>query len=114
MERAIGSIDVDLVKVIRACKEAGVLRFKMEGVDIIFAPIHEIMSAQVQTESDYGIIEERLGRQRHQQREIDGDDEADVKQQVMEELLLTDPAAYEELQSDDNIDRTILTRDDDR
>lgn len=103
--------DLDLVKIIRACKDAGVLRFAAGDVEILFAPHEQILQARVQAGGSYDNMDKTAGG--NNKREVDGDDEADLRQRQIEELLITDPVAYEELHGDDNIDRTILDREGD-
>lgn len=83
MERADGLKASDLVKVIKACSEAGVKRFEMQGVVIDFG------QAEVQEQ----VIHEPVTAPFYQEMKEDEPDQEFIETQ----MLIDDPLALEEM-----------------
>lgn len=82
----------DICAIIRTCKEQGVRSFEYNGLKIL-------LSDQIQnpvTESVF-VSREVKQLQDSQTREAYSDQEQKLKQEKLEQLLIEDPVAYEEL-----------------
>jgi hypothetical protein len=102
MERIDGALK-DLPALIAACAKAKVVRFKLGDMEILFADHGTVLGYEIKSTGTYGNMSESgfsapTG-------EVSADDEADIKQQTLDELMISDPELYEQqLLGDDNYD----------
>lgn len=93
----------DLPALIAACAKAKVVRFKLGDMEILFADHGTVLGYELKSSGTYGNIDSSgLSAPAG---EVSADDEADIKQQTLDELLISDPELYEQqLLGDDNYD----------
>lgn len=93
----------DLPALVAALAKAKVVRFRMGDMEILFADHGTVLGYELKSSGTYGNMESRgFGAPTG---EVSADDEADIKQQTLDELLISDPELYEEqLLGDDNYD----------
>jgi len=93
----------DIPAIIAACAKAKVVRFKLGSMEILFADHGTVLGYELKSGGTYG----NMGQSglSAPTGEVSADDEADIKQQTLDELLISDPELYEQqLLGDDNYD----------
>lgn len=112
MESINGTLK-DLPALVAALAKAKVVRFRLGDMEILFADHGTVLGYELKSSGSY----DNMGKPGFSapSGEVSADDEADVKQQTLDELLISDPELYEQqLLGDDNYDvRGRQERDDD-
>jgi len=102
MESINGTLK-DLPALVAALAKAKVVRFKLGDMEILFADHGTVLGYELKSSGSYDNMNSPGFSAPNG--EVSADDEADVKQQTLDELLISDPELYEQqLLGDDNYD----------
>lgn len=92
MGRSTARIEVNLIELIKVARECGVATLRYGDLDVVFGDTWPKQQLAVSINRNEGILEEEVSRE---------DDDL-VKQRQLDELLITDPEAFEKLQAEES------------
>lgn len=93
MERLSVLKEVDLCKLLKACRDTGVAELSLGDMHIVFGDVWPKTSSEV-----YGKGKNRVEFREEEPREISESQEKELRELQKEDLLITDPLAYEKMQ----------------